>query len=120
MQRLMCKSKVHRATVTQAELQYAGSLTLDKTLMDAADLIDYEQVSVVNVNNGQRFETYLIPGERNSGVVCLNGPAARLGQKGDIIIIMSYALYDEKELKNFRPKMIYVNDKNKIVNKKRK
>lgn len=116
----MCKSKVHRATVTQAELQYAGSLTLDKTLMDAADLIDYEQVSVVNVNNGQRFETYLIPGERNSGVVCLNGPAARLGQKGDIIIIMSYALYDEKELKNFRPKMIYVNDKNKIVNKKRK
>lgn len=116
----MCKSKVHRATVTQAELQYAGSLTLDKTLMDAADLIDYEQVSVVNVNNGQRFETYLIPGERNSGVVCLNGPAARLGQKGDIIIIMSYAMYDEKELKNFRPKMIYVNDKNKIVNKKRK
>lgn len=120
MQRLMCKSKVHRATVTQAELQYAGSLTLDKALMDAADLLDYEQVSIVNVNNGQRFETYLIPGERNSGVVCLNGPAARLGQKGDIIIIMSYALYDEKELKNFRPKMIYVNDKNKIVNKKRK
>jgi len=120
MQRLMCKSKVHRATVTQAELQYAGSLTLDKTLMEAADLLDYEQVSVVNVNNGQRFETYLIPGKRNSGVVCLNGPAARLGQEGDIIIIMSYALYDEKEIKDFKPKMVYVNDKNKIVNKKRK
>ena len=110
----MCKSKIHRAHITQAELYYEGSLTLDTALMDAAGMLPYERVQIVNVNNGERFETYLIPGKRNSGVVCLNGAAARLGAVGDQVIIISYAVYDEKELKKFKPVKVFVDKKNKI------
>jgi len=120
MQREMFKSKIHRATVTEAELLYEGSLTLDLALIEAAEMLVYEKVQVVNLNNGSRFETYLIPGKRNSGVVCLNGPAARLGAVGDEIIIISYGLFSENELENFEPKVVFVNGKNKIINKKRK
>lgn len=115
MTRKMCKSKIHRATVTQAELYYEGSLTLDVSLMESADMLPYELVQVVNVNNGERFETYLIPGERDSGVVCLNGPAARLGCVGDEIIIITYAEYNEEEIKTYKPKFVFVNKENKIV-----
>lgn len=119
MRRIMCKSKIHRATVTEAELYYEGSLTLDTALMDAAEMLPYEKVQIVNVNNGERFETYLIPGKRNSGIVCLNGPAARLGAVGDEIIIITYGSFDESELKNFKPKKIFVDKNNKIkVSKK--
>ncbi|MDD5362612.1 MAG: aspartate 1-decarboxylase [Ignavibacteria bacterium] len=114
MQRIMCKSKIHRAHITQAELYYEGSLTLDTVLMDAAGMIPYERVQIVNVNNGSRFETYLIPGKRNSGVVCLNGAAARLGAVGDQVIIISYGLYDEAELKKFKPVKVFVDKNNKI------
>jgi len=118
MKRTMCKSKVHRATVTQADLHYVGSLTLDMELMDAAGMIPFEQVQIVNVNNGARFETYLIPGERFSGVVCLNGPASRLAAVGDIIIVISYGLYDDTELENFQPKIVFVDKKNMITDEK--
>jgi aspartate 1-decarboxylase len=114
MQRIMCKSKIHRAHITQAELYYEGSLTLDSVLMDAAGMIPYERVQIVNVNNGSRFETYLIPGKRNSGIVCLNGAAARLGAVGDQVIIISYGLYDEAELKKFKPVKVFVDKNNKI------
>ncbi len=110
----MCKSKIHRAHITQAELYYEGSLTLDTALMDAAGMLPYERVQIVNVNNGERFETYLIPGKHNSGVVCLNGAAARLGAVGDQVIIISYAVYDENELKKFKPVKVFVDKKNKI------
>lgn len=120
MQRILCKSKIHRATVTQAELFYEGSLTLDVALMDAANMIPYEKVQIVNVNNGQRLETYLIPGKRNSGIVCLNGPAARHGAVGDEVIIITYGSFNEEELKNFRPIKVFVDKKNKIlVNRKK-
>ena len=115
MLRSMCKSKIHRATVTRAELYYEGSLTLDKNLMDAADLREYEKIQVVNINNGIRFETYIIEGERNSGVVCLNGAAARLANVGDEIIIISYGEFKEEELEGFKPIKIFVDKKNRIV-----
>lgn len=115
MQRKMCKSKIHRATVTQAELYYEGSLTLDTALMESADMLPYEMVQIVNVNNGERFETYIIPGKRNSGIVCLNGPAARLGCVGDEIIIITYANYNEEELKTYTPKFVFVDKENKII-----
>jgi len=115
MRRVMCKSKIHRATVTQAELHYEGSLTLDIALMEAADMLPYERVQVVNVNNGQRLETYLIAGKRNSGIVCLNGPAARHGAVGDHVIIITYGAFDEEELKKFKPKIVFVDGKNKII-----
>lgn len=118
MKRIMFKSKVHRATITQAELHYEGSLTLDTALMDAVGMLPYEQVQIVNVNNGERFETYLIEGERNSGVVCLNGPAARKGQVGDQIIIINYGLFEEEELIGFEPKAIHVDKHNKIIKEK--
>jgi aspartate 1-decarboxylase len=114
MQRIMCKGKIHRAHITQAELYYEGSLTLDTTLMDAAGMLPYERVQIVNVNNGSRFETYLIPGKKNSGVVCLNGAAARLGAVGDQVIIISYAIYNEEELKKFKPLKVFVDKNNKI------
>lgn len=115
MQRTMCKSKIHRATVTQAELFYEGSLTLDIALMEAADILEYEKVQVVNINNGIRFETYIIVGKRDSGVVCLNGAAARLASVGDEIIIISYGEFQDKELENFKPIKIFVDKKNKVV-----
>lgn len=101
------KSKIHRVTVTQANLNYIGSITIDADLLDAANLIPNEKVSIVNNNNGERFETYIIAGERGSGVICLNGAAARKVQPGDIVIIMSYALMDFEEAKTFKPSVIF-------------
>jgi aspartate 1-decarboxylase len=113
----MFKSKIHRATVTQAELYYEGSLTVDSDLLEAADLLEYEKVSVVNVNNGERFETYLLAGERGSGVICLNGAAARKGAVGDEIIIISYASMTDEEARVHKPTVILVNRENVIVSK---
>jgi len=101
------KSKIHRVTVTDANLNYIGSITIDEDLMDAANIIEYEQVSVVNNNNGERFTTYVIKGERGSGAICLNGAAARKVQPGDIIIIMAYASMEFEEAKNFKPVIIF-------------
>lgn len=101
------KSKIHRITVTEANLNYIGSITIDEDLLDAANLIANEKVSIVNNNNGERFETYIIKGERGSGVVCLNGAAARKAQPGDIIIVMSYAMMDFEEAKTFKPSVIF-------------
>ena len=101
------KSKIHRVTVTEANLNYIGSITIDEELVDAANLIANEKVSIVNNNNGERFETYIIKGERGSGVVCLNGAAARKAQPGDIIIVMSYAMMDFEEAKTFKPSVVF-------------
>ena len=118
MMRSMCKSKIHRATITEANLDYEGSLTVDELLMEAADIVPYEMVQVLNLNNGQRFETYAIPGPKGSGVICLNGAAARLGVVKDKVIIISVALVDESDVPSFSPKVVFVNDKNKRVSKK--
>jgi aspartate 1-decarboxylase len=116
MRRLMCKSKIHRATLTGADLHYVGSLTVDRDLMDAADMMPYEQVHVVNVNNGSRLVTYIIEGERGSGTVQLNGAAARLGAPGDIVIVITYAEYEEADLKRgFEPRVVFVDDENHQV-----
>lgn len=109
------KSKLHRAVVTQAELNYVGSVTIDADLMKAAGLYEYEHVHIVNVNSGSRIETYVIEGEAGSGIICLNGAAARSGQKGDHVIIMSYADMTLEELKNHSPKVVFVDDNNKPV-----
>lgn len=101
------KSKIHRVTVTEANLNYIGSITIDEALLDAANLLPYEKVAVVNNNNGERFETYIIKGERHSGIICLNGAAARKVQPGDIIIIMSYAMMDFEEARTFQPTIIF-------------
>jgi aspartate 1-decarboxylase len=114
MLRTMCKSKIHRATVTGADLNYIGSITIDPELMEAADLLEYEQVAVVNVNNGARFETYVIPGERGRGEICLNGAAARMVHPGDKVIVISYAQYDEAEMESYRPRFIFVDEDNRI------
>jgi aspartate 1-decarboxylase len=114
MYRTMCKSKIHRATVTGADLNYVGSITIDPELMEAADLLEFEQVSVVNVNNGARFETYVIPGVRGDGEICLNGAAARLAHPGDKVIIISYGQYDAAELETYRPVFIFVDEENRI------
>ena len=111
----MLKSKIHRAVITQAELNYVGSVTIDEELMEAAGLYEYERVHISNVNSGSRIETYVIAGERGSGVICLNGAAARSGQKGDHVIIMAYANMAPDEIKTHRPKVVFVGDKNKIV-----
>jgi aspartate 1-decarboxylase len=114
MQIQVLKSKIHRATITEANLAYVGSLTLDEDLMDAANLIENEKIQVVNVNNGERLETYIIKGERGSGVVCLNGPAARKGTVGDIIIIISYALMDFEAARTFQPHIIFPSVDNRL------
>ena len=114
MYRTMCKSKIHRATVTGADLNYVGSITIDPELMQAADLLEFEQVSVVNVNNGARFETYVIPGVPGDGEICLNGAAARLAHPGDKVIIISYGQYNEAELETYRPVFIFVDEENRI------
>ena len=111
----MLKSKIHRAVVTQAELNYVGSVTIDEDLMDASGLLEYERVHIVNVNSGSRIETYVIAGERGSGVICLNGAAARSGQKGDRVIIMAYADMTPEEARANRPKVVFVNDDNSIA-----
>jgi aspartate 1-decarboxylase len=109
------KSKIHRAKITQAELHYVGSITIDEDLMDAANLIEGEKVQVVNINNGERLETYVIKGERGSGMVCLNGPAARKAQVGDIVIIISYASMEFEEAKSFKPSIIFPTPDNKLT-----
>ena len=114
MYRTMCKSKIHRATVTGADLNYVGSITIDPVLMEAADLLEFEQVAVVNVNNGARFETYVIPGVPGDGEICLNGAAARLAHPGDKVIVISYAQYNEAEMETYRPVFIFVDDQNRI------
>src|SRR4249920_3217915 len=108
------KSKIHRAVITEANLNYVGSLTLDENLMEGANLIENEKIQVVNVNNGERIETYIIKGKRGSGTVCLNGPAARRGAVGDIIIIISYAIMDFEEAKSFKPSLIFPKEGNKL------
>lgn len=115
MLRTMFKSKIHRATVTHAELHYVGSLTVDQDLLDAADLLPGEQVSVVDIANGNRFETYLIPGERGSGVIGVNGAAAHLASVGDLVIVMSYAQLDDEEARRFVPTVVHVDADNRIV-----
>lgn len=114
MRRSMCKSKIHRATVTDANLAYEGSITLDPILMEAGDVRQYEKVHVVNISNGARFETYVIAGVEASGDVVLNGAAARLVQPGDKIIVMSYAEYEDEELEGFEPRLVFVDDDNRI------
>lgn len=109
------KSKIHRAVITQAELNYVGSVTIDEDLIDAAGLYEYEHVHIVNVNSGSRIETYVIAGERGSGMICLNGAAARAGQVGDPVIIMSYADMTPDELISFAPKVVFVDENNKTV-----
>ncbi len=110
----MLKGKIHRATVTQAELDYVGSITVDMDLLDAAGILEYEKVQVVDINNGERLETYTIAGERGSGVICLNGAAARCVQKGDKVIIMAYCTMSADEAKTHRPKVVFVGEKNEI------
>ena len=114
MFRTVFKSKLHRATVTQACLDYVGSITIDEDLMDAADIFINEKVQVVDINNGERLETYAIPGPRGSGVICLNGAAARLVQPGDKVIIITYAVVDEKEAKGWKPTVAFLNEANQI------
>jgi aspartate 1-decarboxylase len=108
------KSKVHRAVITEANLNYVGSLTLDEALMEAANMIENEKVQVVNVNNGERIETYLIKGKRGSGVCCLNGPAARKGAVGDVVIVISYAAMSFEEAKSFKPWITFPKEGNKL------
>lgn len=114
MFRTMLKSKIHRARVTEADLNYVGSITIDETLMEAADILPNEKVQIVNNNNGARFETYVIKGTRDSGVICLNGAAARLVQPGDNVIIISYSLVDNREAAEFLPKVLFVDENNRI------
>ncbi|MDF2518319.1 MAG: aspartate 1-decarboxylase [Sphingobacterium sp.] len=109
------KSKIHRVKVTQAELNYVGSITIDEDLMDAANIIANEKVQIVNNNNGARLETYVIPGQRGSGTICLNGAAARLVQVGDIVIIISYATMDFEEAKRFTPALVFPDDNNHLI-----
>ena len=115
MRRTMLKSKIHRATVTGSDLHYVGSITIDQDLLDAADIREHEQVHVVDVDNGARFETYTISGERGSGEICINGAAARLVHNGDTIIVISYAEYSEEDLESYVPRVVHVNRDNEIV-----
>lgn len=112
--RIMLKSKIHRATVTDADINYEGSITIDTKLMKAADILPYEQVHVLNINNGARFTTYAIEGKEGGGDICLNGAAARLAVKGDLVIIITYTDVAEDQLKDYRPNIILVNEKNEI------
>ena len=118
MQRFMLKSKLHRATVTDANLHYEGSITIDKRLMNAADIVPYEKVDIYNVSNGERFSTYVIEGKEDSGVICLNGAAAWKASKGDIVIVATYAVVDEPSPKKWRPKCIFLDEKNRVKKEK--
>ena len=115
MMRIMMKSKIHRATVTQADLDYVGSVTLDAALMDAADLLEGEQVAIVDITNGARIETYVIPGPAGSGVIGINGAAAHLVHPGDLVIIMSYAVMSDAEARALKPHVVHVDDQNRVV-----
>ncbi|GIO83429.1 aspartate 1-decarboxylase [Paenibacillus faecis] len=117
MFRTMMKSKIHRATVTEANLNYVGSITIDENLMESADLLENEKVQIVNNNNGARLETYVIPGPRGSGVICLNGAAARLVQPGDQVIIISYAMLSAEEVRSHKPTVVFVDQNNRPVEK---
>src|SRR5947209_2067626 len=119
MQRTMCKGKIHRATVTQANLNYIGSITIDQDLLEAADIYPYEKVQVVNVTNGSRLETYTIAGARGSGVICLNGAAARMTAEGDIVIIINYGQFDEQEIRSLEPRIVFVDEQNRMTELKR-
>ena len=114
MLRAICKSKIHRVKVTDANLKYMGSITIDEKLLDAADILHGEKVQIVNLNNGSRIETYCMPGRKGSGVICMNGAAARWAQVGDEIIIISYGLMETEEARRFKPSIIFVDDKNRI------
>jgi len=116
MFRIILKSKIHRATVTEANLQYDGSITIDSDLMKAAGIVEYEKVEVLNLNNGSRLETYAIQGKSGSGVVCLNGPAARGACVGDLVIIVSYAVIDDLDSASLKPKVVKVNERNSLKN----
>ena len=118
--RTMLKGKIHRARVTQVDVDYEGSITIDKSLMEASDILPYEQVEVLNINNGARFSTYAIEAEPGSGTICINGAAARLAAKGDIVIILSYCHVPDDEAINVIPKMVYVDENNRIVETKGK
>jgi aspartate 1-decarboxylase len=113
------KSKIHRATVTEANLNYVGSITIDEDLMDEADIMKNEKVQIVNNNNGQRFETYVIPGQRGNGVICLNGAAARLVHPGDVVIIISYGMMERKDAKDYVPRIVILDEKNRVASIKK-
>ncbi|RLA94560.1 MAG: aspartate 1-decarboxylase [Deltaproteobacteria bacterium] len=117
MQRIMLQSKIHRATVTESNLNYEGSITIDEALMEKANLLPYEQVQVYNITNGERFETYIIAGPRNSGTICINGAAARKATKGDLIIIANYVMMDFEQAKRHTPRMVYVDNQNRPIPK---
>ncbi len=118
MQRIMLKSKLHRVRVTQSELHYEGSCAIDEDLLDAADIKEYQQIDIYNVTNGERFTTYAIRGERGSGMISVNGAAAHKADPGDILIIATYAMFTELELQKFHPQLVYVDEKNRIINKR--
>lgn len=120
MQRTMLKSKLHRVTVTHSELHYEGSCAIDQDLLDAADIREYQQIDIYNVNNGERFTTYAISAERGSGIISVNGAAARRAAPGDLLIIATYAMYDEAELAKFEPDLIYVDSRNRMMNQRHK
>ena len=120
MQRTMLKSKLHRVTVTHSELHYEGSCAIDQDLLDAADIKEYQQIDIYNVNNGERFTTYAISAERGSGIISVNGAAARKAAPGDLLIIATYAMYDEAELAKFEPDLVYVDSRNRMMNQRRK
>ena len=120
MQRTMLKSKIHRVTTTQSELHYEGSCAIDQNLLDAADIKEYQQIDIYNVNNGQRFTTYAISAQRGAGIISVNGAAARLAAPGDVLIIASYAAYNEIELSNYQPDLVYVDEKNRIKDQRSK
>jgi len=111
----VCKSKIHRVRVTEANLDYEGSITIDSDIMQEADILPFEKVQVVNNNNGARFETYVIPGKKKSGIICLNGAAARLGEAGDILIVISYCEMEKKQAAKHKPEVVFVDENNKIV-----
>ncbi len=120
MQRTMLKSKLHRVTVTHSELHYEGSCAIDQDLLDAADIREYQQIDIYNVNNGERFTTYAISAERGSGIISVNGAAARKAAPGDLLIIATYASYDEAELARFEPDLVYVDSRNRMMNQRHK
>ena len=120
MQRMMLKSKLHRVTVTHSELHYEGSCAIDQDLLDAADIREYQQIDIYNVNNGERFTTYAISAERGSGIISVNGAAARKAAPGDLLIIATYAIYDEAELAKFEPDLVYVDSRTRMMNQRHK
>ncbi len=117
MNRMMLKSRIHRATVTEADLHYEGSITIDEDLMEAADLLEYEKVAIFDITNGNRLETYVIRGDRGTGVICINGAAAHLVHKGDLVIIVGYAAVEEAQARSYKPRLVYVDEKNRVRRK---